>query len=315
MARARPAPPAARPWRTSRPAAAAAGRFPGPRARAARAGRAGGRSAPRTDGRARIRSRSAAAPTRSRRARLRRGGPRGCRSAQLVLLFRLTRYGAPRWTAAADHPRHELERPRVDAAQPGPRRSPRRPRAAGRSECAESLARFGDGRCVAGHALRVSTASTLGSGEGTGSTTRPRGARRSRSPRAPASGPRRAAPRRRRSPARGPGPGPRSASGSRRRRSRAPHRRGEARGRELELARLGEHGAEKRAQRRVGALAGVVRDARLAADAQVGVHAAEPLERPARGGICRQHAEHPEPLADEVGGQRPVAVQGGVGPR
>ena len=68
------------------------------------------------------------------------------------------------------------------------------------------------------------------------------------------------------------------------------------------------------AQRRARALS-VPGDPRLAADAQVGVDAAQALERPA-GAARRWEARRatPSAVADEVGGQRAVAVERGVGP-
>ena len=68
---------------------------------------------------------------------------------------------------------------------------------------------------------------------------------------------------------------------------------------------------EEDPERRVRAIARVGRDAALAASAQIGLEAAERLQRTHGGRVCRQTAERADPLADVIAGERAVAVEGG----
>ena len=86
-------------------------------------------------------------------------------------------------------------------------------------------------------------------------------------------------------------------------------RRLESRLVELEHAALVEDAAQERPQRRLGALAGLVWDPRLASLAEVVLGPLEPGQRPSRGRVRGQCRDHAEPLADEGARQRPVAVQ------
>ena len=89
----------------------------------------------------------------------------------------------------------------------------------------------------------------------------------------------------------------------------------EARGVEGELGRLRPDGGQERLQRGVGLRAAVrtgrAAPAGLQVGRQVGQHG-QPLRG---GGVGGQAHEHADALADEVAGQRPVAVQGRRGPR